>query len=81
MRLDRRGMLTGSAAIGALAAMLPGLAAPGLPFAPCYGVAVGTLDAAASRLSEGGIAARRLGVRRARPRPALARLSSGATGC
>ncbi|MGO8919480.1 MAG: VOC family protein [Stellaceae bacterium] len=45
----------------ALARLLPGLAAPSLPFAPCYGIAVSALDTCAARLSEGGVAAQRQG--------------------
>lgn len=41
--------------------MLPDLATRRLPFAPCYGIAVSALDAAAASLRDGGIAARRWG--------------------
>lgn len=60
----------------ALAGMVPELAAPSLPFAPCYGVAVSALDTAAARLGEGGIAARRQGRSLVAPFPAA--LGTGA---
>jgi hypothetical protein len=60
----------------ALAALLPELVAPSLPFAPCYGVAVSALDRAAARLGEGGIRALRQGRSLVAPFPAA--LGTGA---
>ena len=54
---------------GALRRLLPGLTAPSVPFAPCYAIAVESLDAAAARLAAGGIAATRAGSRLAAPFP------------
>ena len=57
VRLERGGVQLVSAE--ALAALLPMLPLPGLPFAAAYGVAVSSLDTAAGKLREGGIPARR----------------------
>ena len=59
-----------------LAGLLPGLIPPSLPFAPCYGVAVGALDTAAASLRAGNIAAERRGGYLVAPFPAA--LGAGA---